>query len=158
MLALGKVGGLEANYGSDADVIRGIDWVTRHAREKGWPAVANMSLGGGASPALDRAVCNSIAAGVSYAIAAGNDNANSCAFSPARIGQALTAGEALQGGEPSTQRCAVAGTDGAVGPAAAPHGPQLGDVGGDGASDCLHPQGGLRHVQVVDGRVAHDAG
>jgi hypothetical protein len=78
--------------GSDSDVIRGIEWVTEHARANGWPAVANMSLGGGVSPALDQAVCNSIAAGVSYAIAAGNDNLNACSYSPSRVKQALTLG------------------------------------------------------------------
>ena len=75
--------------GTDSDVIRGIDWVSRHVRDNGWPAVANMSLGGGASPALDRAVCNSIAAGVAYAVAAGNDNDDACDFSPSRIVQAV---------------------------------------------------------------------
>jgi subtilisin family serine protease len=78
--------------GSDSDVIRGIDWVTAHVQANRWPAVANMSLGGSASPALDQAVCNSIAAGVTYAIAAGNDNLNACNYSPARVKQALTVG------------------------------------------------------------------
>jgi subtilisin family serine protease len=78
--------------GSDSDVIRGIDFVTRHAGENGWPAVANMSLGGGVSPALDRAVCASIASGVSYVVAAGNDDADACSFSPARVVQALGTG------------------------------------------------------------------
>jgi len=78
--------------GTDADVIRGIDWVTENVRLHGWPAVANMSLGGSVSPALDQAVCNSIAAGVTYAIAAGNDNLNACNYSPSRVKQALTLG------------------------------------------------------------------
>jgi subtilisin family serine protease len=56
------------------------------------PAVANMSLGGGAFDALDQAVTNSIAAGVTYAIAAGNANKNACTVSPARTVNALTAG------------------------------------------------------------------
>ena len=51
-----------------------------------------MSLGGGASTALDDAVRSSIAAGVTYAIAAGNSNANACDSSPARVAQALTVG------------------------------------------------------------------
>jgi subtilisin family serine protease len=83
---------LVGGSGSDSDVIRGVDWVTRHATENAWPAAANMSLGGGVSPALDLAVCNSIAAGVSYAVAAGNDDAEACGFSPARIAQALGVG------------------------------------------------------------------
>jgi serine protease len=75
--------------GSTAGVIAGVDWVTsNHVK----PAVANMSLGGGVSTALDDAVRNSIAAGVTYAIAAGNSNADACTSSPARVTQALTVG------------------------------------------------------------------
>jgi aqualysin 1 len=77
--------------GTTSGVINGINWVTgNHAA--GAPAVANMSLGGGASSALDTAVRNSIADGVSYAIAAGNSNANACNYSPARVTQAMTVG------------------------------------------------------------------
>ncbi len=83
---------LTGGSGSDSDVIRGIDFVTQHANANGWPAVANMSLGGGVSPALDRAVCESIAGGVSYAVAAGNDNEDACDSSPARVAQALGTG------------------------------------------------------------------
>jgi serine protease len=66
-----------------------VDWVTAN---KVPPAVANMSLGGGASTALDDAVRNSVAAGVTYAIAAGNSNVSACNSSPARVSQALTVG------------------------------------------------------------------
>ena len=77
--------------GTTSGVIAGINWVTgNHAA--GTPAVANMSLGGGASNALDTAVRNSIADGISYAIAAGNSNANACNASPARVTQAMTIG------------------------------------------------------------------
>jgi serine protease len=75
--------------GSTSGVIAGVDWVTANHQS---PAVANMSLGGGASTALDDAVRNSIASGVTYAIAAGNSNANACNSSPARVTQALTVG------------------------------------------------------------------
>jgi serine protease len=51
-----------------------------------------MSLGGGASTALDNAVRKSVEAGVTYAVAAGNSNANACFSSPARVSQALTVG------------------------------------------------------------------
>jgi subtilisin family serine protease len=51
-----------------------------------------MSLGGGASSALDSAVRNSIAGGVTYAVAAGNSNANACNSSPSRVLEALTVG------------------------------------------------------------------
>lgn len=75
--------------GSNAGVIAGVDWVTaNHAN----PAVANMSLGGGASTALDTAVRNSINAGVTYALAAGNENASACNGSPARTAEAITVG------------------------------------------------------------------
>jgi len=56
------------------------------------PAVANMSLGGGASSALDTAVARSIAAGVTYAVAAGNEGTNACTRSPARVAAAITVG------------------------------------------------------------------
>jgi subtilisin family serine protease len=78
--------------GTTSGVIAGIDWVTANHVT---PAVANMSLGGGASSALDTAVRNSIAGGVSYAIAAGNGNIfgiaqNACNSSPARVAEAMT--------------------------------------------------------------------
>jgi subtilisin family serine protease len=75
--------------GTTSGVIAGIDWVTGN-HLAGQPAVANMSLGGGVSSALDTAVRNSIADGVSYAIAAGNAAANACNTSPARVTQAMT--------------------------------------------------------------------
>src|SRR5262249_32373005 len=80
--------------GTTSGGIAGIDWVTSN-HQAGQPAVANMSLGGGASTALDNAVRNSIADGVAYAVAAGNGNAlgiaqNACNSSPARVSQAMT--------------------------------------------------------------------
>ncbi|MBM3776578.1 MAG: S8 family peptidase [Acidobacteria bacterium] len=69
--------------GTTSGVIKGIDWVTANHSK---PAVANMSLGGGASQALDDAVRRSVAAGVFYAIAAGNSGADACLQSPARAG------------------------------------------------------------------------
>jgi subtilisin family serine protease len=82
--------------GSTSGVIAGIDWVTGN-HGQGQPAVANMSLGGGASAALDAAVNRSISDGVSYAVAAGNgdvfgNQANACNYSPARVGAAMTIG------------------------------------------------------------------
>lgn len=79
--------------GTTSQVIAGIDWVT--GDHTTGPAVANMSLGGGASSSLDAAVQNSIVDGVTYAIAAGNGNflgiaQDACNYSPARVTQALT--------------------------------------------------------------------
>ncbi|WP_309895281.1 S8 family serine peptidase [Archangium sp.] len=75
--------------GTNADVIEGMDWVTsNHVK----PAVANMSLGGGASQATDDAVQRMFAAGVTVAVAAGNDNSNACNYSPARAANAITVG------------------------------------------------------------------
>jgi subtilisin family serine protease len=75
--------------GSNSGVIAGVNWVTSNHIK---PAVANMSLGGGASSALDTAVRNSIAAGVTYAVAAGNSNQDAANFSPSRVGEAITVG------------------------------------------------------------------
>jgi serine protease len=75
--------------GSTADVIAGIDWVAAHHIK---PAVANMSLGGGASQAIDDAVNAAIQAGVTFAVAAGNDNASACSGSPSRVPAAITVG------------------------------------------------------------------
>jgi len=77
--------------GTNSGVVAGVDWVTGN-HGSGEPAVANMSLGGGANTTLDNAVTNSINDGVSYAVAAGNDNANACNYSPARVGAAMTVG------------------------------------------------------------------
>lgn len=77
--------------GSNSGVIAGIDWATsNHAA--GTPAVANMSLGGSVSTALDTAVNNSIADGITYGVAAGNDNGNACNGSPSRVAAAITVG------------------------------------------------------------------
>lgn len=75
--------------GTNSGVIAGINWVTNNHVK---PAVANMSLGGGASTAIDSAVNSSISAGVVYAIAAGNSNLNACNYSPARVSAAITVG------------------------------------------------------------------
>jgi subtilisin family serine protease len=75
--------------GTNSGVIAGVDWVRlNHAT----PAVANMSLGGGASTALDAAVTSAISSGVTFAVAAGNDNLDACTGSPSRVATALTVG------------------------------------------------------------------
>ncbi|WP_369020283.1 S8 family serine peptidase [Streptomyces californicus] len=75
--------------GTTAQVVAGIDWVTANAVK---PAVANMSLGGGADAVLDAAVQRSIAAGITYAVAAGNESTNASTKSPARVAEAITVG------------------------------------------------------------------
>jgi serine protease len=75
------------NSGTTSGVIAGIDWVrVNHIK----PAVANMSLGGGASDALDAAVNNLINSGVAAVVSAGNANGDACAQSPARVPRAIT--------------------------------------------------------------------
>src|SRR5215212_3002315 len=79
-----------AGNGTDSTVISGVDWVTGN---RTLPAVANLSLGGGASTALDTAIQNLINSGVTTAVAAGNDyGANACNSSPARVAAAITVG------------------------------------------------------------------
>ncbi|MGB2520871.1 S8 family peptidase [Shewanella algae] len=75
--------------GTNSGVISGINWVKNNAQG---PSVANMSLGGGASQALDDAVNAAVAAGISFVVAAGNDNSNACNYSPARAANAVTVG------------------------------------------------------------------
>ena len=75
--------------GSNSGVIAGVDWVRQNHIA---PAVANMSLGGGISSALDTAVNNLHNANVTIAVAAGNSNANACNSSPARAVNAITVG------------------------------------------------------------------
>jgi subtilisin family serine protease len=79
--------------GTNSGVIAGVNWVTANHVS---PAVANMSLGGGVSTALDTAVNNSINSGVTYAIAAGNSNTNASNSSPARVAAAITVGSSTQ--------------------------------------------------------------
>ncbi|MEU0408948.1 S8 family peptidase [Streptomyces griseorubiginosus] len=78
-----------AGSGTTSQVIAGIDWVTRNARK---PAVANLSLGGAYNAQLDAAVRNSIASGVTYAVAAGNEGLPAGLGSPAGVPQAITVG------------------------------------------------------------------
>ncbi|WP_291161718.1 S8 family serine peptidase [Gemmatimonas sp. UBA7669] len=75
--------------GTTSGVIAGVDWVANNHVK---PAVANMSLGGGASSTLDAAVANAVNLGVTFVVAAGNSNANACNYSPARTASAITVG------------------------------------------------------------------
>ncbi|MFD0279612.1 S8 family serine peptidase [Kitasatospora sp. NPDC127111] len=76
--------------GTTEQVVAGIDWVTKHAAK---PAVVNMSLGSSeVDPVLDAAVANSIATGLTYTVAAGNDGVDASGHSPARVPGAITVG------------------------------------------------------------------
>ncbi|HEY0036321.1 MAG TPA: S8 family peptidase [Longimicrobium sp.] len=78
-----------AGNGTNAGVLAGMDWV---AQNRVAPAVANMSLGGPASLAIDDAIQQMVNAGVTTVVAAGNENQNACNVSPARAAAAITVG------------------------------------------------------------------
>jgi len=75
--------------GTNSGVIAGVDWVAAQTHR---PAVANMSLGGGANTSLDNAVANAVSRGITFVVAAGNSGANACNYSPARAASAITVG------------------------------------------------------------------
>lgn len=75
--------------GSTSSVIAGMDWVTENHIA---PAVANLSLGGGASEVIDDAVSNMDKANITVVVAAGNFNDDTCDYSPARATSAITVG------------------------------------------------------------------
>jgi aqualysin 1 len=75
--------------GTYFQILAGVDWVTANHID---PAVANMSLGGPRDMAVDAAVRNSIAAGVTYCVAAGNETDDAVNVSPAAVAEALTIG------------------------------------------------------------------
>ncbi len=75
--------------GTTAGVIAGVDWVVAN---RAMPAVANMSVSGGFSQALNDAVQRGVAAGITFAVAAGNSASDACYYSPASAGNALTVG------------------------------------------------------------------
>ena len=89
--------------GSMSDVVKGVEWAAnahieavaaaKKGKKKGFKgSVANMSLGGGKSRTLDLSVNAAVDAGIHFAVAAGNDNADSCNYSPAGAEKAVTVG------------------------------------------------------------------
>ncbi|KAJ5908473.1 Subtilisin-like serine protease [Penicillium taxi] len=89
--------------GSMSDVVLGVQWAAeshikkakkaKDGKAKGFKgSVANMSLGGGSSRTLDLAVNAAVDAGIHFAVAAGNDNADACNYSPAAAQKAVTVG------------------------------------------------------------------
>lgn len=89
--------------GSMSDVVKGVEYaaeshseqvsIAKKGKRKGFKgSAANMSLGGGKSSLLDQAVNAAVDAGIHFAVAAGNDNADSCNYSPAAAKNAVTVG------------------------------------------------------------------
>jgi cerevisin len=89
--------------GTMADVVAGVEWAAKShieqvkaakaGKRKGFKgSVANMSLGGGKTKALDDVVDAAVEAGIHFAVAAGNDNADACNYSPAAASKAVTVG------------------------------------------------------------------
>ncbi len=77
--------------GTWSGVIAGINW-TASNHPAGTPAVANMSLGGGYSESINQAVAGAVADGITFAVAAGNENSSACNVSPASAPSAITVG------------------------------------------------------------------
>ena len=100
--------------GTMSDVVAGVDFAAKAAKVKAAAAaaevkatgstkhkgpVANMSLGGGKSRALDTAVNGAVDTGLHFAVAAGNDNRDACSYSPAAAEKAVTVGASTLGDE-----------------------------------------------------------
>ena len=79
-----------AGSGYSSSVVAGINWVTQS--HPGGAGIINLSLGGSANTAIDSAVADATAAGLTVVVAAGNSSADACSSSPARAPSALTIG------------------------------------------------------------------
>lgn len=81
----------DSGSGSYSGIINGIKWAVENAYANGVRGVINMSLGGGASPAVNTAVNEAVARGLVVAVAAGNEQAaDACTKSPASASEAIT--------------------------------------------------------------------
>jgi len=78
--------------GTNLSVIDGINWAAAQYTAKKKPSVANMSLGGGKSTALNAAVRAAVKAGLTFVVAAGNENNDACRVSPASAPEAISVG------------------------------------------------------------------
>jgi aqualysin 1 len=76
--------------GSWATAIAGVDFVRNDCSRHKGPCVANMSLGGSSNVTLNQAVSNAVDAGVTFVVAAGNENVDACTRSPAGVAKAIT--------------------------------------------------------------------
>ncbi|MFK0014645.1 S8 family serine peptidase [Streptomyces sp. NPDC091027] len=77
--------------GKVSGMVKGLDWMIKDAaRNPATPAVANLSMGGSRSRALDAAVRRVVASGITFTAAAGNGGKDACKGSPAAVPQALT--------------------------------------------------------------------
>ena len=72
-----------------SSIVRAMDWIIDNAE---YPAVVNLSLGGGTSTSMDSAIKKMALAGIVPVVAAGNSNADACGSSPARSPYAITVG------------------------------------------------------------------
>jgi subtilisin family serine protease len=81
-----------AGSGSTTGIINAVNWVVSSKNSRKRPSVANMSLGGGFSSSLNSAVNSAVSAGITFAVASGNDNQNSCNYSPASATSSISVG------------------------------------------------------------------
>ncbi|MFJ8018059.1 S8 family peptidase [Streptomyces sp. NPDC096339] len=81
-----------------SEMLKGVEWMVKDAaRHPGTPAVANMSMGGSRSRALDKAAARAVASGITFTAAAGNDAEDACTSSPGAVPEVITVGASDDG-------------------------------------------------------------